>query len=144
MSTTEINTEVAEATRILAEAISEYGRPVYICKVPIRIQKLVPLAVRKELLATSKLSEGWVRDNDGCFYKGRLDHRSTIHAWAKDHVYHIVTVKEIAEATGAPLHIVREVVGDRADIFRPSEGRTYEVRDPQADRKVEKEAKEKK
>jgi len=139
MNTTEvINTEVAEATRMLAEAISEYGRPVYICKVPVRIQKLVPLEVRRELLANSRISEGWVRDNDGCYYKGRLDHRSAIHAWAKDHVYHIVTVKEIAEATGAPQHIVREVVGDRADIFRPSEGRTYEVRDPQADRKADK------
>jgi hypothetical protein len=138
MDTTETNNEVAEATRILAEAISEYGRPVYIVKVPSRIQHLVPLAVRKELLANSKLSEGWVRDNDGCYYKGRPDNKSIILAWAKENLYQQVTTKDIAEATGVPIHTVRTVVGDRPDIFRESDGWTYEVRDPQADRKAEK------
>lgn len=134
--TVEVSEEVAEAIRIFTEAITTYGQPVYCAKVPVRIQNLVPLAIRKELLATSKVSEGWAKDIDGSFVKGRLDYRSVIIAWAKDKVFEQVTVKDIAEATGASQNIVRDVINDRPDIFRKSEGWTYEIRDPQADRKA--------
>ena len=128
-------TDVAEATRILTEAISEYGKPVYCSKVPVRIQNLVPLAVRKALLADAKVSEGWVYEN-GSYYKGRPDMRTAILTWAKDNVFQIVSVKDIADATGASQNIVREMITNRPDIFRKSEGKTYEIRDPHADRKA--------
>lgn len=136
---TEINyaevTDVEEATRILTEAISEHGQPVYVSKVPVRIQNLVPLEVRKALLADARISEGWVYEN-GSYYKGRPDMRTAVLTWAKENVFQIVSVKDIADATGASQNIVRELISNRPDIFRKSEGRTYEVRDPQADRKA--------
>ena len=136
--TEEHTAEVADAIRVFTEAITTYGQPVYCAKVPVRIQNLVPLAIRKELLATAKVSDGWARDIDGSFVKGRLDFRSVIIVWAKDKVFHQVTVKDIAEATGASQNIVRDVISDRPDIFRKSDGRTYEIRDAQADRAAEK------
>lgn len=136
--TEEHTAEVADAIRVFTEAITTYGQPVYCAKVPVRIQNLVPLAIRKELLATAKVSDGWSKDIDGSFVKGRLDFRSVIITWAKDKVFQQVTVKDIAEATGASQNIVRDVISDRPDIFRKSEGWTYEIRDPQADRKVRK------
>lgn len=130
-------TTVEEAIEIYTEAVNTFGRPVYTVKVPSRIQKLVPLAVRKEVLATAKMSEGWVYDN-GTYYKGRPDNKSIVLEWAKENVYQEVTTKQIAEATGVPLHTVRSVVSDRPDIFRESDGWNYEIRDPQADRKAQK------
>lgn len=130
-------TTVEEAIEIYTEAVNTFGRPVYIVRVPSRIQKLVPLAVRKEVLATAKMSEGWVYDN-GTYYKGRPDNKSIVLEWAKENVYQEVTTKQIAEATGVPLHTVRSVVSDRPDIFRESDGWNYEIRDPHADRKAQK------
>lgn len=130
-------TTVEEAISLFTEAVEEFGRPVYIVRVPSRIQKLVPLAVRKEVLANSKMSDGWVYDN-GTYYKGRPDNKSIVLAWAKENVYQEVTTKQIAEATGVPLHTVRSVVSDRPDIFRESDGWNYEIRDPQEDRKAQK------
>lgn len=132
-----VTDEVAEATRLLTEAISEHGKPVYCSQVPVRVQNLVPLEIRRELITNAHISEGWVYEN-GSYYKGRPDHRTTVITWAKQSVFQIVTVKDIAEATGAPQNIVRELVADRIDIFRKSEGKTYEIRDPHADRKAQK------
>lgn len=130
------NDEIAEAINIVTNAIAEHGAPVWVVKVPTRIRQLVPANIKAGILATAKISEGWAKDIDGSYIKGRLDFRSVIITWAKDKVFQQVTVKDIAEATGASQNIVRDVINDRPDIFRKSEGWTYEIRDPQADRKA--------
>lgn len=129
---------VEEATEMYLNTLQEFGVPVYYSHIPVRIQKLVPLAVRREALANAQMSEGWVKELDGTYHKGRLDYRTVVLMWARDNVYSIVTVKDIAEATGASQNIVRELTNDRPDIFRKSEGRTYEIRDPQEDRQAQK------
>lgn len=130
------NDEIAEAIEIVKNAVAEHGTPVWVVKVPMSVRRIVPAEIKKEILADAKVSEGWAKDIDGSYVKGRLDFRSVIITWAKDKVFQQVTVKDIAEATGASQNIVRDVIGDRPDIFRKSEGWTYEIRDPQADRKA--------
>lgn len=133
---TEANKEIAEATEVVKNAIEEFGLPVWVVKVPFRVRRLVPVETRKALLASAKVSEGWYRDVDGSYAQGRPDNKGIVLAWAKENIYKVVTTKEISEATGVPLHTVRSVVNDRPDIFRDSDGWTYEIRDPQADRKA--------
>jgi hypothetical protein len=50
----------------------------------------------------------------------------------------VLTVKEIAEQAGVPQSAVRTMISERPDIFRKSDGRTYEVRDANADRQADK------
>lgn len=128
---------VEEATELYINTVNELGVPVYYAVIPVRIQNLVPREIRREVLANAKMSEGWVRDIDGSCYKGRPDYRTVVLMWAKENVYSIVTVKDIAEATGASQSVVRALTNDRPDIFRKSEGRTYEIRDPQEDRQAQ-------
>ncbi len=120
---------VEEATEYIADSISEYGRPAWIAQVPTSIRQLVPTSVIAGFLATAKPSEGWGSPRDG---------RDTILAWAKENVFAQVTVKELAEIGGVSEATVRNLVGERMDIFRKSDGRKYEVRDPQADRQNDK------
>ena len=135
---TETDKQIAEATQIVKDAVAEFGLPVWVVRVPMRIRRLVPAKVKSEILKDAPVSKGWYRDVDGSYAQGRPDNKGIVLAWAKENIYRIVTTKEISEATGVPIHTVRTLVTDRPDIFRDSDGWTYEIRDPQADRKAQK------
>lgn len=126
-----------QATREVAHAIDTYGMPVWIAKVTMRTRALVPRDVMRDLLANARISEGWAYQ-DGCYFKGRIDARAALIAWAKVNVFAIMTVKDIATSAGVPESAVRSMIVDRPDIIRKSDGRTYEVRDPHGDRQIEK------
>lgn len=122
-------TTIKEATDMVAEAIEKYGAPVWVVKVPSRIRKLVPADIKAQMIATAKVSEGWATKQDG---------RNRIIAWCKNNIFAEVTVKELAAIGECSEATVRTLINDRRDIFRKSDGRKYEVRDPQADRENQK------
>ena len=122
-------TTIKEATDMVAEAIEKYGAPVWVVKVPSRIRKLVPADIKAQMIATAKVSEGWATKQDG---------RNRIIAWCKNNTFAEVTVKELAAIGECSEATVRTLINDRRDIFRKSDGRKYEVRDPQADRENQK------
>ena len=123
------NTELENAIREVTEAIETYGTPVWIAHVPSRVRRLVPAKLKADLIASAKRSEGWGRPQDG---------KNSIMSWAKENVYELVTIKQLAEIGEISDATARKIVTDRPDIFVKREGRQYEVRDPQADRKAEK------
>lgn len=129
--------EIDTATSEMRDAIDTFGMPVWYVKVSITKQRIVPLEVRRTLLASARPSAGWVNQN-GCWYKGRPDAREILTEWASNNLFAVLTVKEIAEAAEVPQSAVRTMVSERPDIFRKSDGRTYEIRDPQADRQAAK------
>jgi hypothetical protein len=122
-------TRVEESVGIVSEAISEYGKPVWVAHVPKAVRDRVPLDILRELLAGARPSEGWRTARDGV---------SDISAWAKENVFEIVTIKQLAEIGEVSEATVRKLVTDRPDIFKKIEGRKYEIRDPQEDRKADK------
>ena len=123
------NTELEKAIREVTEAVETYGTPVWIAHVPSRVRRLVPAKIKADLIASAKRSEGWSRPQDG---------KNSIMSWAKENVYELVTIKQLAEIGEISDATARKIVTDRPDIFVKREGRQYEVRDPQADRKAEK------
>ncbi len=125
----ETTTELDDAIREVTEAINTYGKPVWVAQVPKRVRDLVPSHIKAELLANAKASEGWRTAQDGV---------QDIMSWVKDNVYELVTVKQLAEIGDISEATARKIVTDRPDIFVKREGRQYEIRDPQADRKAEK------
>ena len=129
--------EIAAATEEMRTAIETHGAPVWYVNISISQQALVPLEVRRSLLAAARTSEGWVNQN-GCWYKGRLDAREALRQWAERNVFAVMTVAEIAAAADVTQSQVRTMITERPDIFRKSEGRNYEIRDAQADRAAEK------
>lgn len=122
-------TTIKEATDMVAEAIERYGAPAWVAKVPIRIRKLVPADIKAQMIANAKVSEGWATKQDG---------RNRIIAWCKNNIFAEVTVKELAAIGECSEATVRTLINDRRDIFRKSDGRKYEVRDPQTDRQNQK------
>jgi hypothetical protein len=114
---------------MVAEAIEKYGAPVWVVKVPSRIRKLVPADIKAQMIATAKVSEGWATKQDG---------RNRIIAWCKNNTFAEVTVKELAAIGECSEATVRTLINDRRDIFRKSDGRKYEVRNPEADRENQK------
>lgn len=129
--TTQNETEVTnldEAIQEVTAAINTYGTPVWVAHVASRVRKLVPVHIKAELLANAKPSEGWRTPQDG---------KQDILAWAKENIFQLVTVKQLAEIGEVSEATARKVVSDRPDIFVRREGRQFEVRDPQADRKAD-------
>ena len=128
------NDKVDQAVRDYAHAVETYGMPVWCAHVPITVQAIVPRDVKRDVLANARMSEGWAYQ-DGCYFKGRIDARQALIKWATSHVFEIMTVKDIATSADVPESAVRSMIKDRPDILRKSDGRTYEVRDPNADRR---------
>ncbi len=122
-------TDLDEAIQEVTAAINTYGTPVWVAHVATRVRKLVPAHIKAELLANAKASEGWRTAQDGV---------QDIMSWVKDNVYELVTVKQLAEIGDISEATARKIVTDRPDIFVKREGRQYEIRDPQADRKADK------
>lgn len=118
-------TTIQEATTQVAEAIEKYGAPAWVAFVPIRVRKLVPAEIKSAMIATAKVSDGWQTKQDG---------RNRIITWCKQNIFAEVTVKELAAIGECSEATVRTLINDRRDIFRKSDGRKYEVRDPQSDR----------
>ena len=125
----EVDTQLDDAIREVTEAINTYGKPVWVAQVPKRVRDLVPNSIKAELLAQAQPSDGWRTAQDG---------KQDILSWCKNHVFDLVTVKELAEIGDISEATVRKIVQDRPDIFVKREGRRYEIRDPQADRKADK------
>jgi hypothetical protein len=101
------------------------------------VRKQVSKETISTLLSTARTSEGWSKQGDRLIF-GRLDARETLRQWATQNIFAVLTVKEIAEQAGVPQSAVRTMISERPDIFRKSDGRTYEVRDANADRQADK------
>jgi hypothetical protein len=127
----------AEAEAICAKAIEEHGMPRWVGVVPISVRDAARVEVKRELMASARLSDGWAWQGDRLIF-GRPDAREMLRLWASQNVFAIMTVKEIATSAGVSQSAVRTMISERPDILRPSEGRTYEVRNPHDDRKADK------
>ena len=125
------------AAEQVAAAIETHGVPRYIGAVPTSVRRQVPAETMSMLLAAARISDGWAKQGDRLIF-GRLDARETLRQWAAQNIYAVLTVKEIAAAASVPQSAVRTMISERADIFRKSDGRTYEIRDPHADRAAQK------
>lgn len=123
------NMTADDALRAVTYAIETYGAPVWVAHVTKRVRDMVPARTKAELLINAKPSEGWRTTQDG---------RKDILAWAEDNIFELVTIKQLAEIGEVSEGTARKIVADRPDIFVKREGRRYEVRDPQADRKADK------
>jgi hypothetical protein len=126
-----------DAAAQVAAAIETYGVPRWVAVVPISVRQQLPAEIKRQLLESAPVSEGWTRQGDKLVL-GRGDRTDTLTAWAQANVFAVLTVKEIAAAAGVSRKTVRRYIADRPDIFRKSDGRTYEVRDPNADRQADK------
>lgn len=124
-------------TEIVAAAIETHGVPRYCATVPSSIRQQVAPETMRTMLANARLSDGWARQGDRLIF-GRLDPRQTLLLWAQSHLYETLTLAEIATSAGVSQSQVRTMCTERPDIFRKSDGRTYEIRDAHADRTAEK------
>lgn len=128
---------IAEAVTRVVAAIETHGKPVWCAKVTMTERALVPKQILRDALAAARISDGWAKQGDTIVF-GRADSREVLRDWATRNLYTVLTVREIAEAAGVTASQVRTMIEERPDIFRKSDGRTYEIRDPNDDRKQQK------
>ena len=131
--------ETQEAIQEVREAIEQFGVPCWVAHISYPIRSAVPKEVKRELLATAKVSQGWSKQFDGQFVFGRTrtDDRENILEWAKENVFQMVTVKQVAEACDVAESCARRTMNLRPDVFKKF-GKEYEIRDADADRKAQK------
>jgi hypothetical protein len=128
-----------EAINEVKEAIEQFGVPCWVAHISCPIRNAVPKEIKKQLLATAKVSEGWSKQFDGQFVFGRTrtDDKENILEWAKQNVFEMVTVKQVADACGVAESCARRTMNARPDVFKKF-GKEYEIRDAEADRKSQK------
>ncbi len=113
-----------EAMEIIADAIAEYGRPMWIAVVPSRIRKLVPYPTLLEMM-----------DNAGRISVKRVEKYQSIIDWTQEHLFEQVTPQQVMEVGDISYPTALKFIGERPDIFRKIKRGLYELRDPQADRR---------
>ena len=128
-----------EAIYEFKEAIEQFGVPCWVAHISYPIRRSVPKEVKRELLATAKVLQGWSKQFDGqlIFGKTRTDDKENILEWAKENVFQMVTVKQVAEACDVAESCARRTMNARSDVFKKF-GKEYEIRDAEADRKAQK------
>jgi hypothetical protein len=131
--------EKQKAIQEVSQAIEQFGVPCWVAHISYPIRSAVPKEIKRELLATAKVSEGWSKQFDGQFVFGRTrsDDKENILEWAKQNVFEMVTVKQVADACGVAESCARRTMNARPDVFKKF-GKEYEIRDAEADRKAQK------
>jgi len=131
--------ETQKAIQEVSQAIQEFGDPCWVAHISYPIRSAVPKEVMRELLATAKVSQGWSKQFNGqlIFGRTRTDDRENILEWAKENVFQMVTVKQVAEACDVAESCARRTMNLRPDVFKKF-GKEYEIRDADADRKAQK------
>ena len=131
--------ETQNAIQEVREVIEQFGVPCWVAHISYPIRSAVPKEVKRELLATAKVSQGWSKQFDGqlIFGRTRTDDRENILEWAKENVFQMVSVKQVADVCDVAESCARRTMNLRPDVFKKF-GKEYEIRDADADRKAQK------
>lgn len=116
------------AEQIVQQAISEYGRPLWVAHVPKNIRVQVSVQDLCAWLAEAKQSPSAVT---------RHDQYESIIRWCRNHVFEEVTSADLEAVSGLSAPSVRKFIGERPDLFRRLRRGVWEVRDPNADREAD-------
>jgi hypothetical protein len=112
------------ATKIVREAIEEYGRPAWLAYVPMRIIRIVPRDTLNEILSAAPQ-----------LMNKRADKYDALLEWAKDHLFEQFTTEELVEQSGFSYATTLKFLQE-SPTFRKIKKGLWEIRDPQADRKA--------
>ena len=63
--------ETQKAIQEVSEVIEQFGVPCWVAHISYPIRSAVPKQVKRELLATAKVSQGWSKQFDGQLIFGR-------------------------------------------------------------------------
>jgi hypothetical protein len=128
-----------EAINEVKEALQQFGVPCWVAYTSHSVRSAVPKELKRELLATAKVSQGWYKQFDGqlIFGKTRTDDKDNILEWAKENIFQMVTVKQVADSCSTSENVARRTMNARPDVFKKF-GKEYEIRDAEADRKAQK------
>jgi hypothetical protein len=131
--------ETQEAIQEVREVIEQFGVPCWVAHISYPIRSAVPKEVKRELLATAKVSQGWSKQFDGqlIFGRTRTDDKENILEWAKENFFQMLPAKQVSEACDVTESCARRTMNLRPDVFKKF-GKEYEIRDADADRKAQK------
>jgi hypothetical protein len=87
---------MTDADAQVAAAIEKHGVPRWVAFVPMRVREQASVELKRKLQAEARISEGWSRHGDRLVF-GRSDHRTTLIYWAKQNLFAVLTIKEIAD-----------------------------------------------
>jgi len=120
--------EKMNAHEIVGDAITQYGRPLWVAHIPARIRKQVDAQWLSEQLHTAHRSPDSITRDDQ--YQDILN-------WCKSNLFAEVTLQQLQEISGLSAPTVRKFIESRMDVFRKLRRGVWEVRDPKADREAD-------
>ena len=119
----------SDEEQMIIEAMIEHGTPNWVASVPSRVRRSVPATRIAELREQyASLSESIANKRD--------TKHDLIDEWCKENVFAEVTLADLAQIGNCSKEFARQKTIARPDIFRRLTHRTFEIRDPQADRRA--------
>jgi len=120
---------VKQATKLVEDAMREYGSPCWVAYVPARIRRMVPAEMLTAMIEQTR---------KGAVPEKRADKYEAIYTWAAERIFEQVSPKDIMEVGGISYPTALKLIENRPDIFRKVKNGVYEIRDPHEDRKLAK------
>lgn len=118
-----------DAEKIIIDAMIEHGTPNWIAYVPKSVRSQVAPAT------ISALRDKFARLSTNVANRSETKH-DLIDEWCANNVFAEVTLAQLAEIGNCSRGFARKKTIDRPDVFRRISHTTYEIRDPQEDRKA--------
>ena len=115
--------------QVVIDAMIEHGTPNWIAYVPKSIRSEVGV----ERIA--ELRSEYAHTSSNVANRSETKH-DLIDEWCANNVFAEVTLAQLAEIGNCSRGFARKKTIDRPDVFRRISHTTYEIRDPQEDRKV--------
>jgi hypothetical protein len=116
-------------TEIVAQAIEEHGRPMWVANVPKTIRDAVPMDVLVQMLRNAH----WSTESTA-----RKEAWSGLAEYCRDNVFLSVTISNLQKVSGLSVPTIRKFIKDRTDLFRKLQRGVWEIRDPKSDRSAQK------
>ena len=119
---------MSTAESAIRDAMIEHGTPNWIAYVPASVRRQITVDRMNEL------REQHAQRSANVANKSTTKH-DLIDEWCANNIFAEVTLAELAVIGGCSRAFARKKTIDRPDVFRRISHTTYEIRDPQADRK---------
>jgi hypothetical protein len=133
MDTMDTRIETAHhATVAMRQALQEHGLPTALCHIPIRVRKLIPDNVLRDLLNEARRTQPAATPTTDTA-------EQTLIAYCDNHPYVIITTRALADVAGCSQHTVRKFITNHPQYFKRFNQYKWEIRNYKEERQHDKE-----
>jgi hypothetical protein len=120
------------AVLAMRQALQDHGLPTALAYVPIRVRRLIPDHVLRDMLDETRRTQVATTPTSDTI-------EQALTAYCDNHPYVIITTRALADVVGCSQHTVRKFIANKPHYFKRFNQYKWEIRNYQEERQRDKE-----